>query len=395
MPTLASNTPGWLTADTCRIKDLALLCDVDVSIRDYPHARAVEHGSVIYSSADLLAALSVAESGRPILAELASVLLSGPGVVVFERALDPSVVDRVTAVFEAIIADQRANGVVSGDHYAKPGANDRIWNALEKLALRDPTAFTAYYESEIIALISRAWLGPRYQVTSQVNVVNPGGAAQEPHRDYHVGFMTNEEAEQFPSHVHRLSPALTLQGAVAHCDMPVESGPTMFLPHSQKYEAGYLAWRLPDFRDYFAEHHVQLPLAKGDAVFFNPALFHAAGSNDTVGVRRMANLLQVSSPFGRAIETVDRQQVALAVYPALVRAKAEGLSIEGCDRVIAAAANGYAFPTNLDRDQPIGSLTPESQTDVMQRALHADWTTEQLAESLLAHANRRNTGGDN
>lgn len=395
MNTPASNTPGWLTADACRIEDLALLCDVDVSISDYPHARAVENGSVIYSSADLLAALSVAESGRPILAELASVLLLGPGVLVFERALDPSVVDRVSAVFEAIIADQRANGVVSGDHYAKPGANDRIWNALEKLALRDPTAFTAYYESEIIALISRAWLGPRYQVTSQVNVVNPGGAAQEPHRDYHIGFMTNAEAEQFPSHVHRLSPALTLQGAVAHCDMPVESGPTMYLPHSQKYEAGYLAWRLPDFRDYFAEHHVQLPLAKGDAVFFNPALFHAAGSNDTVGVPRMANLLQVSSPFGRAIETVDRQQVALAVYPALVRAKAEGLSIEGCDRAIAAAANGYAFPTNLDRDQPIGSLTPESQTDIMRRALHADWTTDQLAESLLAHARRRDTGGDN
>ena len=34
----------------------------------------------------------------------------------------------------------------------------------------------------------------------------------------------------YPAHLHRMSPVLTLQGAVAHCDMPVESGPTMLLP---------------------------------------------------------------------------------------------------------------------------------------------------------------------
>ena len=57
-----------------------------------------------------------------------------------------------------------------------------------------------------------------------------------------------------------ISPMLTLQGAVAHCQMPVESGPTMYLPHSQKYEAGYLAWRRRDFIEYFERNHVQLPL---------------------------------------------------------------------------------------------------------------------------------------
>ena len=111
--------------------------------------------------------------------------------------------------------------------------------------------------------MSRAWLGPNYQVTSQVNVVNPGGAAQIPHRDYHLGFQTVEVAEEFPAHAHRLSAVLTLQGAVAHTDMPVESGPTMYLPHSQKYELGYLAWRRPEFVEYFAAHHVQLPARQG------------------------------------------------------------------------------------------------------------------------------------
>lgn len=56
----------------------------------------------------------------------------------------------------------------------------------------------------------RAWLGPGYQVTSQINVVNPGGAAQTAHRDYHLGFASAERAARFPAHVHQLSPVLTL-----------------------------------------------------------------------------------------------------------------------------------------------------------------------------------------
>ena len=108
---------------------------------------------------------------------------------------------------------------------------------------------------------------------------------------------------RYPAHVHRLSPVLTLQGAVAHSDMPVESGPTLYLPHSQKYEPGYLAGAGRSSRAYFDAHHVQLPLQPGDAAFFNPALFHGAGTNRSADIRRMANLLQVSSAFGRAMET--------------------------------------------------------------------------------------------
>src|SRR5258707_703577 len=82
--------------------------------------------------------------------------------------------------------------------------NDRIWNALEKFCLRDPAAFAAYYGNDIIALVSEAWLGPSYQVTSQVNCVNPGGAAQSAHRDYHLGFQSPEVIERYPVHVHRI-----------------------------------------------------------------------------------------------------------------------------------------------------------------------------------------------
>ena len=160
--------------------------------------------------------------------------------------------------------------------------------------------------------------------------------------------------------MHALSQVLTLQGAVAHVDMPVESGPTLYLPHSQKYSHGYVAYQQPEFQEYFVAHHVQLPLAKGDAVFFNPALFHAAGTNHTSDMRRMANLLQISSAFGRAMETVDRARIVNAVYPALLVAKTPGSPAEVAN-VIAASAEGYAFPTNLDRDQPIDGMAPPTR----------------------------------
>src|SRR4029077_12715326 len=136
--------------------------------------------------------------------------------------------------------------------------------------------------------------------------------------------------------VHLLSPVLTLQGAVAHSDMPVESGPTMYLHYPHQYAPGYLAWRLPEFRSYFGDHHVQLALAKGDAAFFNPALFHGAGTNVSTDVQRMANLLQVSSAFGRAMETVDRVAMCRALFPVLLAKKTAGATERHLDNIIAA-----------------------------------------------------------
>jgi ectoine hydroxylase-related dioxygenase (phytanoyl-CoA dioxygenase family) len=292
-------------------------------------------------------------------------------------------------VFNAMIADQSAAGVTAGDHFAKPGANDRVWNALEKLATREPAVFADYYANDVIALISTAWLGPAYQITSQINVVNPGGAAQTGHRDYHLGFMASDAAAKFPAHAHRLSPALTLQGAVAHCDMPVESGPTMYLPHSQKYTPGYLATAVPAFREYFESHHVQLPLEKGDAAFFNPALFHGAGHNRSADVRRMANLLQVSSAFGRAMESVDRAKMSNALFPTLLRLKASGVDENALRNTVAAAAEGYPFPTNLDRDQPVGGLAPPTQAELVWRALDEGWEPATLRRELESQAERR------
>ena len=375
-----------LTEQDCDLDAFRALVERTTDRADYPHASAVEGNVLVYDSDRLRTPVAA----REVRAELVGALTDGPGVVVFRGAFpDPSVVDRLTAVFEALIAEQHASGRAAGDHFARPGANDRVWNALEKAARHDPEAFADYYANDVLALVSHAWLGPGYQVTSQVNVVNPGGAAQRPHRDYHLGFLSDETAAAYPAHVHRLSPVLTLQGAVAHCDMPVESGPTLYLPYSQRFEPGYLAWRLPEFRAYFDEHHVQLPLATGDAAFFNPAVFHAAGTNRTADVRRTANLLQVSSAFGRAMETVDREAVANAVFPVLLERRAQGADEEWLERVVAASAEGYPFPTNLDRDPPVDGLAPPSQADVVRRALREEWTPQALRDELRAGAERR------
>jgi ectoine hydroxylase-related dioxygenase (phytanoyl-CoA dioxygenase family) len=374
---------AFLAEDDCRLADLIDLVSEKTDLADYPHASGVEQNVLIYDSARLRPDLSLVAT------ELVRALADGPGIVVFTGALDPGVVDRATREFEAIIAGQQAAGDGTGDHFAQAGQNDRIWNALEKLALRAPGVFADYYANDIIATVCRAWLGPGYQVTSQVNVVNPGGAAQTAHRDYHLGFQSNSQAAQFPLHVHRLSPVLTLQGAVAHSDMPAETGPTMYLPHSQKYLPGYLAWRRPEFREYFEANFVQLPLCPGDAAFFNPALFHAAGTNRTADVKRMANLLQVSSAFGRAMETVDRGAMSAALFPALRAMMDAGAAPSMIANAIAACAEGYSFPTNLDLDQPVGGLAPLTQAEILGQAVAEGWPQQQLETELGGWSARR------
>ncbi|MEU0496030.1 phytanoyl-CoA dioxygenase family protein [Mycobacterium sp. NPDC006124] len=375
---------AWIDDADCDLDDFRALVATSTDAGDYPLASDVRRGVLVYS------ADTVANADRRTLqTELIHALADGPGVVIFEGAFDRSTVDRASAAFTAIIDAQRAAGTAAGDHFGKAGVNDRVWNAAQKLALHSPEVFADYYANDALAIVCEAWLGPRYQVTSQVNVVNPDGAPQVPHRDYHLGFVDQDHLAAYPAHLHRMSPALTLQGAVAHCDMPLESGPTMLLPHSQKFVGGYIAFYRQDFIDFFATVQVQVPLQEGDAVFFNPALMHGAGANTSTDIRRMANLLQVSSPFGRAMEAMDRTAMVRAVYPALLGMRAAGRPERDIRNAVNATAEGYAFPTNLDRDQPIGSLAPPSQVDTVLAALADELTPEDLDATLAEHTTRR------
>lgn len=354
---------------------------------NWPLAADVQKTVPVYAGATVRAAAPNPKARRDLMSEWAEAFTNGPGIIVLKNAVDDlSAIDQATAVFNQIIQDEKAQGAGAGDHFAKPGSNDRVWNAAEKHCRADPANFIAYYASDAIAMASEAWLGRGYQVTAQVNRVNPGGTAQKPHRDYHLGFMSPDQMSAFPAHIHRISPVLTLQGAVAHCDMPLESGPTLFLPGSQRFFEGYLAFGRPEFQTYFAENHIQLPLEKGDAVFFNPAVMHGAGHNRTTDIFRMANLLQISSGFGRAMESMDRLAMSCDIYPAL---QAANLPAHHRANVIAACAEGYAFPTNLDRDPPVGGLAPQTQADLMATLLDDNTAPEAAIARLSAHWARR------
>ena len=310
---------------------------------------------------------------RVLMSEIASALSGGPGIVVFTHALDHDIVDQASVEFQAIIDAERSTAATGGDHFAKPGANDRIWNALQKLAERNPNVFADYYANDSSHSQRNPGSVPitksRRRSTSSIQAARRSFTSRLPPRFYGEQRRRKLSGAR-PSALDRDD----LARAIAHCDMPLETGPTMYLPHSQKYEAGYVAWRRDDFKQYFAEHHMQVPLAKGDAVFFNPALFHGAGTNHTRDICRMANLLQIGTALGRTLESVDRRSMAELLYPTLLERLDAGADAETINRVVAASAEGYAFPCNLDVDQPIGGLTPPSDADIVRLALDERWT---------------------
>ncbi|CAI0834880.1 Uncharacterised protein [Serratia entomophila] len=98
---------------------------------------------------------------------------------------------------------------------------------------------------------------------------------------------------------------------------------------------------------------------------------------------RIANLLQISSAFGKPMETVNRLRLLQAIYPALRRRHQQGtLDEAGLAALVAAAADGYSFPTNLDSDPPIAGLAPQTQQQLLRQALQEDWDAPQFTQRL-------------
>ena len=375
---------GYFAPNACDPNVFLTLIEQTLDPATAGYACDIQKNIPIYHMQSLGALLEDNATRREIMTEWAHGLMYGSGAFVLRAAYtDTRVLDEGTSIYRTIIAAEKLVQDSGGDHFAAPGANDRIWNSLQKLCEKAPDVFLRYFANIPIATACEAWLGPNYQMTAQINLVHPGGTAQQAHRDYHLGFQTAKVSADYPIHVHNLSPALTLQGAIAHCDMPIESGPTKLLPFSQLYRAGYVAWRRPDFRMLFEKHCIQLPLMKGDALFFNPAVLHAAGANTSRDIHRMVNLLQVSSAFGRAMETVNRHKMCQCLYPfAAASYGDQSLSLAELSASIAAAAEGYSFPTNLDCDPPKAGLAPETQQALFMRAISNGMSEQDFASQL-------------
>ncbi len=382
---------AWIQDSDCGIDEFKRHVEQEALPQHYPSAAEIADNIPVYDGRALDRLFSTESDARMVMAEMNRSFLSGPGIVAIRGGYDDlSLIDAVTEELEAIIEEEEAAGTGTGDHFAEAGSNSRLWNAHEKLCMRAPELFIRYNSSEILRRVCESWLGPAYQITTQVNVVRPGGKAQVAHRDYHMGFQSTEVLQCYPASQHALSAALTLQGAVAHCDMPIESGPTRMLPFSQSFAAGYIAVHRPEIRAYFDDHFVQLPLEKGDMLFFNPATFHAAGDNRTNDVHRIANLMQIGSGYGRSIEIVDRCRISKQVFPVLSELNKSGaLTERQVDNVVAATAEGYPFPVNLDLDSPLSGMAPPSQQDIMRQALNEGWTSDRFAGAIAEQQERR------
>jgi hypothetical protein len=77
-----------------------------------------------------------------------------------------------------------------------------------------------------------------------------------------------------------------------------------------------------------------------------------------------------------------------ALFPVLLAKQAAGASQGELAHVIAASAEGYAFPTNLDRDQPIDGLAPQTQAELVRQAVAEGWTREAFETALDAQSAR-------
>ena len=369
--------------------DLAKICSQKTLQKDYPFADSVSNNVVIYDANYLESFIGDSENELRLKTELHQVLEGGPGVFVIRNLYRHDAIDQSNNIFEKIVESE---GNTSNDHFAS-GTNTRIWNAFQKVALEDPNAFISYYSNNLLKLVAESWCGPNSQMTAQVNIVRPGGEMQKPHRDYHLGFQENQVVELFPISAHRLSNYLTLQGGVAHTDMPLASGPTMVLPYSQQYELGYLAWRDNACTDFFNDNAVQNQMNKGDGIFFNPALLHGAGSNTTKDFHRIGNLLQISSPFGKTMERIDYLKIINRIYPLLLEHSInKTLSEKLIENVLVCATDGYAFPTNLDNDKNSNSkLQGMTMFELTKQSLLDLVNLENFSLKLLEHQKIRFT----
>lgn len=71
------------------------------------------------------------------------------------------------------------------------------------------------------------------------------------------------------------------------------------------------------------------------------------------------------------------------LYPAaLASHKDATLSASELTASIAAAAEGYSFPTNLDRDPPKAGLAPETQQAMFARAVAEGMNDQEFASHL-------------
>ncbi len=222
----------------------------------------------------------------------------------------------------------------------------------ERPALAHPGVFFDYYANDTVALASRAWFGPNYQVTWALNADIPG---REDRQEWSTSAGRRSPRTATITWVScRWRPRRTIRSTCTACPR--------CSPCTVPWRTATCRWK-PGLRCIFRTRRSTYPATWRptcrNSSSISPklraiALGHARDGQPVAGV----------VAFGRAMETVDRTAAIIALYPTLLARSDSGASMTEIANVIAASAEGYPFPTNLDLDQPIGSLNPETQAEL-------------------------------
>lgn len=194
----------------------------------------------------------------------------------------------------------------------------------------------------------------------------------------------------------------TLQGAVAHTDMPLECGPTRLAPFSHQFQKGYMTLKNPEYIAIADKHMSQLPLKRGDAVIFNPACYHQPGINTTDNARQ-ACLFQIANTWTVHMVLIDRQAMAKSVWPIMkswsqqAEGRKKGAKVNGhggktehqLDALISATCEDTLYPVNWRVGKVSRSKLPmtdaqatQTQVQAIRTALSEGWDDEKVYKTL-------------
>ena len=146
-------------------------------------------------------------------------LTTGPGIVVFARCVRRRDRRRPgdAPSFDEMIADQQA----PAGRRRRPlrqarRQRPRLERAGEARGARSRDLRRLLRQRRARADLRAPGSAPATRSPRRSTWSAPAAQRQDPHRDYHLGFLLQRRRRAYPTHVHLLSPVLTLQGAVAH-----------------------------------------------------------------------------------------------------------------------------------------------------------------------------------
>ena len=97
----------------------------------------------------------------------------------------------------------------------------------------------------------------------------------------------------------------------------------------------------------------------------------------------MANLVQVSSAFGKPMETIDTTNIVKACYARMQELHQEqGISADARGAPDDGRPRATPSPATSTSPRPRAAWRPDSQLDLLRQALAEGWPAEQLFAAL-------------